>query len=202
MTKILTAAASAVLLMSLGACGGGGSSTSDSSAAKSSASASPSSASASPSASSDDAKAAKAISDSLMASSKAGTSQLTLKRKEADCIGTGFVDKVGTKQLQKYGLLTKELRLDKSVSSVKMTPADAKSATGALFECTDVPAMMQKAVGSSGAIPKRLRPCVNKVLNDENLRALFINVFQRRTVAAQKQLVGPIRACATKGAAG
>ena len=86
MKKTLVAAGAVVLALGLSSCGGGSND--------------------------DDAAASKALSDSIMKSQKSGndaaSSLLTLKQKEADCIGDGLVDKIGTDQLQKYKLLTKD----------------------------------------------------------------------------------------------
>ena len=192
MIKTLTAAVLVVLLFALGACGGSGDSDSDSSAPKSSASATPDG---------DEATAAKSISDSLMAAQKSGdsTSQLlSMKREDADCIGEGMVDKVGTDQLQKYGMLTKDMKAGTNLSSLKMSKADAASTTDVVFGCTDVEAMMKNAMGKSGTIPKQMRGCVDKVLTEENLRPMFGKIFEGKQAAAQKELTAPLIACAKK----
>ena len=55
---------------------------------------------------------------------------MQVKQKDADCIGNGLVDKVGTEQLQKYGLLTKDLKLNKDVTTVKMSPGRRRGRGG------------------------------------------------------------------------
>jgi hypothetical protein len=60
--------------------------------------------------------------------------------------------------------------------------------------------MIRSAVTKSGQIPETMRSCVNKVLSEGRLRPMFTQVFQGRTDAAQKALVGPMAACATGGA--
>ena len=190
MTKTLIAAVFATLLMLLTACGGG--SDSQSSSSSSSSSAAPSD---------DDATAAKAIADSMMASQKSGdsTSQLlSLSRKDADCIGTGMVDKVGTDQLQKYGMLTKDLKAGTDVSGLKMTKADAEATAGTVFSCTDVEKMMNTAINKSGSIPKSAQACIAKALNEDALRPIFTLIFQGKSTAAQRQLTSPLLACSQK----
>jgi hypothetical protein len=188
MTRTLSAAVFVVLLFSLGACGGSG----DSEGSKTSASTG---------ASKDDATAAKAISDSLVDAQKSGDSTsdlLSMNRKDADCIGTGMVDKVGTEKLQKYGMLTKDMLVDTNLSSVKMARDDADTTTDVLFSCTDVEAMMQSAMGKSGTIPKQVQGCVSKVLTEERLRPMFSKIFQGKSAAAQQQLMAPLMECAKK----
>jgi hypothetical protein len=151
----------------------------------------------------DDAKASKAISDQVMASQKSssGTSQLLkLKQKDADCIGDGMVDKIGTDQLQEYKILTKELKPNKDVTGVTMSKGDAKSATDVLFDCTDVPAMMQKALNSGGQIPDNMKECVNKQINEDNLRPMFEKVFNGKQDEATQGLIKKMTACASGGA--
>ena len=149
--------------------------------------------------SNDDAEASKALSDSIMKSQKSGDSAaqlLTLKQKEADCIGDGLVDKIGTDQLQEYKMLTKDLKPSKDVTEVKMSKGDATSATDVLFKCTDVPAMMQKAMKQSGQVPAEMQDCVNKALSEETLRGMFTHVFTGNEEQAQKDLIQPMMKCA------
>ena len=151
--------------------------------------------------SSTDKTAAKNISASIMKSQNGSTSQfLTLKKKDADCIGKGLVEKVGTDDLKKYGVLDKNLKPSKKgISDVKMSPADAKSTTGVLFGCADVEKMMQSAINKSGQIPKTMQSCVNKALSEDHLRPMLTQLFHGRTDAAQKALTGPMTKCATSG---
>jgi hypothetical protein len=194
MTRTLTAAVFAVLLMMLTACGGGSDSESSSDSSSSSAASSAGSGK-------DDATAAASISDSLMQAQKtgdSGTQLLSMDRKDADCIGTGLVDKVGTASLQKYGMLTEDMKAGTDLSGLKMSKTDAESTTDVVFTCTDVEAMMRSAMGKSGNIPRQLQSCVNKVLTEGNLRPMFAKIFEGKQAAAQKELTAPLLACAKK----
>lgn len=196
MTKTLTAAIFAVLLMLLTACGG-----SDSGSSSSSDSSSSSSATTSAAADKDEATAAKSIADSMMAAQSSGSSTsqlLSMDRKDADCIGTGMVDKVGTEQLQTYGMLTEDMKIGTEMSSLKMSPTDAEATTEVIFSCTDVQTMIQKAINKTGNIPKQVQGCVNKALTAERLRPMFTKIFQGKQAAATKDLTAPLLACAKK----
>ena len=153
----------------------------------------------------DDAEASQAISASIMKSqSSSGDSAsqlLSLKKKEADCIGSGLVDKIGTDQLKQYKLLTKDNKAGQDVTRVKMSKGDAESATDVLFGCTDVPGMMKKAMNSSGQVPAQMRACVDKTLTEQALRGMFTNVFQGNEEQAKKDLITPMMRCARPGAA-
>ena len=200
MTKTLTAAVLAVLMLLLTACGGGSDSDSSSSSSSSSASTS-SSAATSATASDDDAKAAKSISDSMVQATKSGSSTsqlLSLDRKDADCIGTGMVDKVGTTKLQKYGMLTEDMEAGTAMAGLKMSKADADATTGVVFGCTDVETMISKAINKTGTIPKKVQRCVDKTLTEERLRPMFTKIFQGQQAAAQEELTTPLLACAKR----
>lgn len=151
----------------------------------------------------DDETASNAISDSIMKEQKSAESRsqfFTMDRKDADCIGDGLVDKIGVDQLREYGLLTEDNKIKDNVTNLKMSTADAESATDVLFDCTDVENMMQKAMERSGSIPDEMKACINKVLNEQTLRAMFTKVFSGKHDEAQKELVQPMMKCAVGGA--
>ena len=146
-----------------------------------------------------DARASASISRSLMKQQQpvSGTSQFfTLRRTDADCIGKGLVSRIGTQRLQRYGLLTKDLRAKDSVENVTMSSKDASSATDTLFGCADVAAMMRTAINRTGNIPAAMKSCVGKALTEERLRPMFQQVFEGNSSAAQKRLAAPLMRCA------
>ncbi len=178
MHRALPAAALAALVLSVGGCagsdgGGGGNS--------------------------DDAKASKAIADSIMKSGDGSTQLLSMKRKDADCIGDGLVDKIGTEKLRTYGLLTKDNASKGAINDVSMSAKDAKATTKVLFGCTDVEAMMNAAVSKSGSLPKKVKACVTRTLTEATLRPVFDQMFQGNQDEASKALTGPITKCAIPG---
>ncbi|NUR07017.1 MAG: hypothetical protein HOQ45_08410 [Nocardioidaceae bacterium] len=147
----------------------------------------------------DDEEASKAISASIMKEQKSSSQSsqfFTMDKKDADCIGNGLVDKIGVDQLREYGVLTKDNKTKDDVTNVKMTTADAKSATDVLFTCTDVENMMQKAMSRSGQVPAEMKACINKVMTEENLRAMFEKIFAGKQDEAQKALIQPMMKCA------
>jgi hypothetical protein len=171
MTKGLGVALLTVLMLALGACG-----------------------------SQDDDKASKAISDSIMKQQKStsGSEQsfFSMTRKDADCVGDGLVDEIGSDELQKYGLLTKDKKNMNSLNEVKMPAADAKSATAVFFRCADIVGMMKKAISRTGNLPKQMQACINKAITEKNLRPFFEATLQGKTAEAQKMLTGPMSTCA------
>ena len=146
--------------------------------------------------SSDGDKAAKAISDSIMQGQQGGAGDvLSVKRKSADCIGHGLVDEIGTEKLQSYGFLTKDLKTDEGVTDVKMSPADAKTATDVLFGCTDVEQLMQDAMASRAELDAKTKACIDDALGEKALRSVFENVFAGKRQEASNALAKPLMKC-------
>lgn len=173
MTKALTVAVLAVLALLLSACG-----------------------------SNDDATASKAISDSITKAQKSNNASdlMSVDKKGADCIGEGWVDEVGTEQLQKYGVLSSDLKAKKAITEVdKMSAKDAKAASGVLLDCTDVAGMMQRALAQSGTMPKQMQSCVNKELTEKNIRPFLEKTFQGKGSEAQEALGKRMSKCAVGG---
>jgi hypothetical protein len=148
----------------------------------------------------EDAQASKAISDYFVKKQSSGTTGAGLfgvSRKQGDCLGKGWVDRIGTANLKKYGLLTKGDKVSSQVSpdSLKMSTADAKAATDVLFDCTDVGQKVQTAITKQTGMNAAAKACAKKALTDARLRAVFTGLFSGHTDQAQKELTGPLMKC-------
>jgi hypothetical protein len=145
----------------------------------------------------DDATAAKSISDSIVKDQQSGTSSvMQVKREAADCIGDGLVDKIGTDKLQKYGLLTKDLQMNKDVTSVHMSTHDADAAADTFFECTDVLGMMRKAMTAGQPIDPKIKACLNDTLTKDAVHSMFVSMFSGKQQEATKSLTEAMMKCA------
>lgn len=146
----------------------------------------------------DEDKASTAIADSISQAQKSGApAQLDVTAKQADCIGDGWVEEIGTDKLQEYGVLAEDMRAKKLLTEVDtLSSTDAKSATSVLFDCADVPAIMKKLVAGSGNVPKRMQTCINSALTEKNLRPYLEKNFEGKAEEAQKQLAAPMTKCA------
>jgi hypothetical protein len=146
----------------------------------------------------DDAKAVKSISDSIMTDQQSGTSAvLQVKRKDADCIGNGLVDKIGTEKLRKYGLLTKDLTMNKDVTAVHMSSGDADSAADTFFECTNVMGMMRNAMSGGQPIDPKVKACLDDALTKDAVHSMFVSMFSGKQQEATKGLTQAMMNCAT-----
>lgn len=154
--------------------------------------------------SNNDKTAAQSISSSLMAQQKQGQSQLLkLKKGDADCIAKGWVDKIGTDQLQKYGILGKDMKVKKSgMSGVKMSQADASKAADSVMGCTDVKSMMDKAMTSTPGITPQVKTCVDNAFTDKAAHQMFVAVFSGNRAQATNGLTQKLMKCAAMGASG
>ncbi|MGZ5404894.1 MAG: hypothetical protein ACXWDL_09620, partial [Nocardioides sp.] len=82
----------------------------------------------------DDDAASKAIADSIMDSSD---STFEVTQDQADCVGDGFVEDIGTDQLVEYGIITEDNEASDGLDAVKMSEGDAQSAADVMQDCAD-----------------------------------------------------------------
>jgi hypothetical protein len=144
----------------------------------------------------DDAKASKSIADSVMSTSSSGaTSLVKVKRKDADCIGHGLVDRIGVDRLRAYTLLDENLQARNDITQVKMSATDARSATDVFFRCTDMRALVRRALSSAGTVSADMRACIDRTLTDKNLRAFLSLTLQGNSTQAQNLLTDPMAKC-------
>ena len=125
--KIRTLGATAVLVLTLGACGGG-----------------------------DDDEASKAIADSIM-DSNSDTFEVT--QDQADCVGDGLVDEIGTDQIVEYGILTEDNKAADGIEQVEMSDDDAESAADVMQECADIKEIFTSAMGE---LPEEAQTCIDE----------------------------------------
>ncbi|MGH3510614.1 MAG: hypothetical protein ACRDPI_10375 [Nocardioidaceae bacterium] len=143
-----------------------------------------------------DAAAAKAISAAMLSGSGANGAGFTVNKTQADCVGKGFVDKVGTDNLEKYGLLSADGKAIGSVTGLKMSHRDASAAAGVMIDCTDAAKMLSKAMGSqAGALDPTTKACLVKILTPANVRALYTGIFEGDEQGAAQRLTTPLLKC-------
>lgn len=139
---------------------------------------------------SDDETAVRELSKSL----RADDNDLPVSKKQADCIANDMVDNVGTEDLQKYGILDKELKAKDDVGEVKMSKDDAEGAADAMMNCVDAQKLVVDAVGTS--LGEEAEKCLEDSLEDEAIREFFVGLFSGDQDEASQKLVEPMMKCA------
>jgi hypothetical protein len=78
-----------------------------------------------------------------------------------------------------------------------MSHGDAVSAADSMTDCTDLKAMMEKAMGSQmSSLPKKAKDCIDKTLTESALHEVFVQVFSGNSSSAGQVLVQPMTKCA------
>ena len=122
----------------------------------------------------DDGKAADAISESLTAEND---ELFQVTEEQADCVGEGFVDEIGTDKLTEYGILTEDLEASDETLGTKMEQADAEAAAGVIVECTDAEKLFSDAMSQGQEIPAEAQACIDEALTDDVLEDFFTATF-------------------------
>lgn len=139
----------------------------------------------------DEDKAKKSLS-TLMRGEKGSVS---MSEKEAECTAGKLVDGVGVERLQKYDILTKDLKANKDPSdNVKMTKKDADAAATAIVECIDLVKAVTSSAGSKFT-PKQ-KECLAKELTKDSMHTMWSAYFQGKNDEASKALITPVLKCA------
>lgn len=142
----------------------------------------------------DEAKAAEAISASMMEESD---EEFPVDQEQADCVGEGLVDRIGVDQLQEYGMLTDDLEANDSVGEVTMEEADADGAADVFVGCVDAQALLIEQMGQDGSFTEEQQDCVAEAFDDATLTDMFSLLFQGKQDEATSGLMDPMFACMT-----
>jgi hypothetical protein len=162
--KIRTLGATAVLVLTLGACGGG-----------------------------DDDEASKAIADSIM-DSNSDTFEVT--QEQADCVGDGLVEEIGTDQIVEYGILTEDNKAADGIEQVEMSDDDAESAADVMMECADIKEVFTSAMGE---LPEEAQTCIDEKLTDDVLHEFLVAVFKNDQEGGTQNMMTALTECMTAG---
>lgn len=138
---------------------------------------------------SDDETASKAISDSIMDSNSA-TFEVT--QEQADCVGDGMVDGIGTEKLVDYGVITEDIKASDGLDSVKMTEDDAGSAADVMQDCADIKDIFTSAMGE---LPEEAQTCIDEKLTDDVLHDFLVAVFMDDQDAGTQSMMGALTEC-------
>lgn len=138
----------------------------------------------------DDEAASEAIAAGVMDSND---QTFKVTQEQADCLGDGMVEEIGTDQLVEYGLITEDMKQSDGLDSVKMSESDAESAAGVMQECADIKKIFTDAMGTG--MPEEAATCVNDKLTDEVLNDFLVAVFMDDQEAGTTGLMTALQEC-------
>ena len=141
----------------------------------------------------DDAQASESISQAIRDSE---SQDMALTQQQADCIGDGFVEEIGTDQLVEYGIITEDLKASGGIEDVEMSEGDAGSAADVMAECADIKALF---TGAMSELPEEAQTCVDENLTDEVLHDFLVSIFMNDQQGGQQELMGALQECLTPG---
>lgn len=138
----------------------------------------------------DDEAASKAIAAGIMDSND---ETFKVTQEQADCLGDGMVDEIGTDQLVEYGLITEDMKENEGIDSVKMNESDAQSAADVMQDCADIKKIFTEAMGTG--MPEEAAACVDEKLTDDVLNEFLVAIFMDDQEAGQQSLMGALQEC-------
>lgn len=140
----------------------------------------------------EDAKAADAISASMMAEAD---EEFPVEQAQADCVGDGLVDKVGVDKLKEYGLLNEDLTVNESVGQVTMEQTQADQAAGVLVGCVDAMKVFTEELGGDESLSAEQQACLSEAITEESLTSMFSLIFQGKDDEATEGMMKPVMDC-------
>lgn len=141
----------------------------------------------------DDEKASKNLAASIMDSEN---SAFEVTQDQADCVGDGMVEDIGTDQLVEYKILNEDLAASDGLDSVKMSEDDAKSAANVMQDCAEIKEIF---TGAMGDLPEEAQTCIDEKLTDEVLNDFLVAVFMDDQDGGTQNLMTALTECMAVG---
>jgi hypothetical protein len=143
----------------------------------------------------DDATAAKNIKASILKEDVAGAS---LSDKQAGCLADNIVDKVGVDQLQHYGLLDKDLKVQDKLTDTKLKKDDADAMAASFTKCVDAEGLIEKQFSQAATgMSKKQQQCIKDVLTKGKVEQILSLTFQGKSGEIQNSLRDDLMGCVT-----
>ena len=155
-----------------------------------------------PSLSADERTAADNLAAQITRSGSMGEAPSSVTDEQAGCIGEGAVTEVGLGALQDYGIITEDLRVDRSIQGVRMEREHADALAGVFVDCIDAEALFEQRFLDQlppGDSPADRRACVEEAVDEDAVREVLSASFQGRTSRAYPRLERAVAACADAG---
>lgn len=129
--------------------------------------------------SNDDETAAKNIKASILKEDVAGAE---LTEKQAGCLSDNIVEDIGVDQLQDYGLLDKDLKVDEGLTDVKLKKDDADSMADAFTTCVDAEELIEKQFSQAASgMSEKQQQCIKDALTEDKVKEVLSLTFQGKS---------------------
>lgn len=118
-------------------------------------------------------------------------------KEQATCIAEGAVTDVGLDELRGYGILTEDLKVDKSIQGVQMEADDADALAAVFAECIDAEVLFEERFLST-VPPERTdeaRRCLEELIDDDFVVTVLSSSFQGRATGDYERLQKQVTAC-------
>lgn len=129
----------------------------------------------------------------------------TVTAVQAGCIADGTVGKIGLKRLQRYQIVTDDLKVNKGIQGVKMRPKDADSLAGVFIDCMDTEKLFEKQLlssGSSARLTAKQKRCVRDAVDEKAVAEVLSLSFQGETTRVYDGLQTKLTTCTPGNKAG
>ena len=142
----------------------------------------------------DDATAKKNIKASLLdqQSSLAGTK---VTDEQAGCMADGLVDDIGVDQLKKYGILTKDLKVNDKADPKDVSSDDADALANTIVDCVDFKKVFMEQMGSSANLTDAQKKCVEDAIDEDQIKSMLSDNFQGKQTQMPQGMQSDLMKC-------
>ena len=118
---------------------------------------------------------------------------------QADCIAEGAVAEVGLAELQEYGIVTEDLRVNRSIQGVEMNAEDADALAGVFVDCVDAEALFEDRF--LAGLPERgseqdRRACVEEAVSVDAVQEVLAASFRGARADTYADMQQAVSSCA------
>ena len=141
----------------------------------------------------DEATAAKNIKAEFLKEDVAGAD---LSEKQAGCIADEMVSEVGVEQLQDYGVLDKDLKVEDKIDDVKLKKDDAEAVAKSFTGCVDAKELVEKQFSQEETgMNDEQSKCIQDVLTEDKIEEMLALSFQGKEDEIQSTLQDDLVKC-------
>ena len=122
----------------------------------------------------------------------------TVTAVEAGCVADGTVEEVGLSELQGYGIVTADLKVNKGIQGVEMSAEHADALAGVFVECIDTEKLFEEqllASAGSGELTGKQEQCVRTAVDEKAVARVLSLSFQGETTGLYDELEKELAAC-------